>query len=398
MNFNLQYPSADYLRKACGRRIPGFAMDYLEGGCNDEVNLRLNRSDFNAVLLNPRYLGPATSPDLGVSIMGLNYAAPFGVAPVGLQGLLWPGSPEILARAARSNGLPFALSTVTTADLETIAEISGGSAWFQLYYPKDDYIRKDLIERASKAGYPVLIALADVPSFGYRSKEMRNGLSLPPKLHSRAFLQILARPRWALKTLMVGRPEFAVLRKYLPENPSLAHLGLFMNQTFDGRLTRERLAELRDLWPGKLVVKGLVSEEDVEEAIRIGVDGLIVSNHGGRQLDAGESSIQSLRRLTPVAGRRIEIMMDGGVRSGVDVARALACGARMVFMGRTWMYGVGALSKAGGEQVAEMIKRQLIQVMTQVGAKTPLDMPNHLNHQRKPWPVPDHPLSNTYSD
>lgn len=368
MTFNLQYPSLDYLRQACRRRLPGFAMDYLEGGCNEELNLRRNRDDFAALSFLPRYLNDSLlSPVLDTTVAGQHYDLPFGIAPIGLQGMLWPGSPEILARTAAKRRLPFVLSTVSTGDLEEISAITNGTAWFQLYYPVDEAIRKDLIDRCKQAGYPVLVVLADTPVFGYRAKEMRNGLTLPPKLHSRAFAQILARPAWAWRTLRKGLPRFDVLQRYLPENVALEHLGQFMNQTFDGRVTRDRLAELRDLWPGKLIVKGLVAEEDVETAIGLGVDGLIVSNHGGRQLDAGESTIRSLVRLSATFKDRIELMMDGGVRSGVDVARALACGARMVFMGRPWMYGVGALGERGAEQVAEMISRQLSQVMSQVG-------------------------------
>ncbi len=378
MTFNLQYPSTEYLRRAARRRIPSFAMDYLEGGCNEECNLRLNRSDLDRVQLMPRYLGDAVTPATTVTVMGNTYQQPLGIAPIGLQGLLWPGAPEMLARAARDHGVPFVLSTVSTADLEPIAELTAGQAWFQLYYPVDETIRRDLVKRADAAGYPVLVVLADVPVFGYRAKEMRNGLTLPPKLHSRAFLQILQRPRWAWATLRHGVPQFAVLRRYLPANPSLEHLGAFMNETFDGRLTRDRLAELRDLWPGKLVVKGLVNEADMETALALGVDGVVVSNHGGRQLDAGESTIQSLIRLAPAYGSRVALMMDGGIRSGVDVARALACGAAMVFMGRPWVYGVGALGDRGGHQVAEMFQRQLMQVMSQVGAACPADIAQHL--------------------
>ncbi len=353
-------------------------MDYLEGGCNEEVNLQVNQDDLKTIKLMPYYLRDTSNVSLQTTLFGHTYAGPFGMAPVGLQGLIWPNAAQILAKSAVKHNIPFILSTVSTASIEEIASITEGKAWFQLYYPVKKDIRLDLIERAKAAGCPVLVVLADVPAFGYRPKEIRNGLALPPKLHSRAFIQTITRSVWGINTLRHGIPEFKTVKKYLPGKLKLSHLGAFMNETFDGRLTIDRLKELRDLWPGKLVVKGLVSEEDTEKIIQLGYDGLIVSNHGGRQLDAGESTIRPLQRLANQYGDKITIMMDSGVRGGPDIARAMACGARFVFMGRPWMYGVAALGENGGHHTINLMKKELEQVLQQLGCQDPSRLPEHL--------------------
>ena len=323
MFFNSNFPSVDALKIAASNKVPKFAYEYLAGGANNEVNLAKNKSDLEKIELMPEYLGVPESPRLSGTIFGLNYDLPFGVSPIGLQGLIWPNSSEILARSATKYNVPFILSTVATASIEKIGEITEGKFWFQLYYPAEMRIRDDLLARAKSSGCEVLVALADTPSFGIRYKDIRNGLAMPPKMSARNILQILSRPKWAFNTLYHGSPNFATLQPYMPKNLNLRQLGQFMNDTFDGRLNEHKLKELRDTWRGKLVVKGIVNEIDAEKAVQLGADGIIVSNHGGRQLDAGESSIRSMIRLVEQYGDRIEIMMDGGIRSGPDIARCL---------------------------------------------------------------------------
>lgn len=377
-DFNTTLPCTDDLRSLARRRIPRFAFEYLDGGCNDDVNLRRNCSDIQQIELMPEYLAEHDTSSMKTTLFGEEYAAPFGVAPIGLQGLMWPNSPEILASAALRHNLPFILSTVSTASIEHIAKVTDGRFWFQLYHPAEEKVLDDVLSRAAGAGVKVLVALSDVPTFGFRPRDIRNGLAMPPKMTWRNVLQMFCRPVWAFNTLRYGKPNFETLTPYMPKNLDLRALGKFMDATFDGRLQEHKLARLRDKWDGQLVVKGVVNEADAERCVRLGVDGIIVSNHGGRQLDAGESTIKPLSRLAPKFGDKLTVMMDSGIRSGPDIARAIASGAKFTFMGRPFMYGVGAMGPDGGNHVMAMMKMQLQQVLEQLCCKTVTDLPRHL--------------------
>ena len=376
--YNTKYPAIDDLRQASRKKIPGFAFEYLDGGCNEDVNLLRNTSELRDVELIPYYISQHTQSDLKTELFGHTYDAPFGIAPVGLQGLIWPNSTEILAKAAYQHNIPFILSTVTTSNIERVSELTEGRAWFQLYHPAEDSLRDDIIKRLKAAQYPVLVLLCDVPSFGYRPRDIRNGLAMPPRMTLRNILQIMGRPDWALQTLRYGTPEFATLKPYMPSDLNMKQLGLFMNRTFSGKLNSDKIALLRDAWKGKIVLKGVASESDTEMAIKLGLDGIIVSNHGGRQLDAGQSSVKALQSISEKYKGKIKIMMDSGVRSGPDVARALASGAEFTFMGRTFMYGVSALGKEGGDHTISILKTQLYQVMNQLCCENPKDLYKHL--------------------
>ena len=376
---NLKYPSIADLRSKAKSKMPKFAFEYLDGGCNNDDNLKKNTSDLRAVELIPEYLKPTVKVNLQTTLFGITYDAPFGIAPIGLQGLMWPKAPEILARAAFENNIPFILSTVTTSSIERIAQITEGKAWFQLYYPAKEEVRKDIIKRAAEAACPVLVLLSDVPSFGFRPRDIRNGLAMPPKMSARNFYEILKRPEWALKTLLHGQPEFETLKPYMPKDLNLSQLAKFMDETFDGRLNEEKIKPIRELWKGKIVLKGVTSEADMEKAIRLGLDGVIISNHGGRQLDAGESTIKSLKKLQAKYKDKITLMMDSGLRNGPDVARTLAEGASFSFLGRSFMYGVGALGNQGAQHTIELIKTELMQVMDQLGCEKTTDLPQFLS-------------------
>ncbi len=374
---NSQYPSIDDLREKSKKRIPKFAFEYLDGGCNDDVSIVRNTSDIREVQLQPRYLNNRGVSSSKTKILGMEFDAPFGIAPVGLQGLMWPNSPEILAKAAFKHNIPFILSTVTTMNIERASELTEGKAWFQLYNPVEDVLRNDIINRAEAAGCPVLVLLCDVPTFGYRPRDIRNGLALPPKMSVKNILQILGKPTWAYNTLKYGQPTFETLKPYTPEGLNLRQLGQFMDKTFSGKLNAEKIKPIRDQWKGKLVLKGVASEQDTLDAIEMGFDGIIASNHGGRQLDAAQSTINSLKDIVK-HGDKIEIMMDSGMRSGPDIARAIASGAKFTFMGRSFMYGVGALGKNGGDHTIAITKRQFQQVMDQLCCERVEDLPKHL--------------------
>ena len=375
--FNTNYPSIDDLRNKARKKIPAFAFDYLDGGCNEDVNLFKNTEELRKIELTPYYLKSHSGTDPKTELFGQVYDAPFGIAPVGLQGLMWPGAPEILASAAFRHNIPFILSTVTTSSIETIGELTQGKAWYQLYHPAENALRDDIIKRLQAAKYDVLVLLCDVPSFGFRPRDIRNGLAMPPRMTLKNILQIIGRPDWALQTLVQGQPSFATMKPYMPPGMNMKQLGLFMNKTFSGRLNKEQIKPIRDMWKGKLVLKGVASEIDAEMAIELGLDGIIVSNHGGRQIDAGQAAIHSLQRVKQFSDK-IKVMMDSGIRSGPDIARAMAAGAEFTFLGRSFMYGVAALGKQGGDHTIALLKAELQQVMDQLCCHSPQQLSQHL--------------------
>ena len=380
--FNSKYPSTEDLRSLASKKIPTFAFEYLDGGCNEDVNITRNTFDIREIELIPNYIRKSFTPDLKTKLFDKVYDVPFGVAPIGLQGLIWPNSPNIIAEASKKYNFPFILSTVSTSDIETIAKITDGEAWFQLYYPSNKTIRNDILERAKNSGCEVLVLLCDVPTFGYRPKDIKNGLAMPPKMSLKNMLQILKCPEWAFKSLLNGKPNFETLKTYMRGKMNLKQLGKFMNDTFDGRLDEEKIKPIRDIWKGKIVLKGIASEIDIEKSISLGIDGIIVSNHGGRQLDAGSSTINSMVSLVKKYEKRTTIMIDSGLRSGVDVARVMASGAKFCFLGRTFMCGVGALGNNGALHTFEMLKKQLNQVMIQIGCEKTSELINFINSKK----------------
>ncbi len=376
--YNSNYPGIDDLINKAKSRIPRFAFEYLDGGCNEDVNLQKNTNELREVELLPYYLSEHTGSSLSTELFGHTYDAPFGVSPIGLQGLIWPNAPEILAKAAVKHNLPFILSTVTTSSIERIAEITEGKAWYQLYHPAENALRDDILNRLEASGYDVLVLLCDVPSFGFRPRDIRNGLAMPPKMTIKNILQIMGRPTWALNTLYHGTPGFATLKPYTPKGLNMSQLGQFMNKTFAGRLNPEKIAPIRERWKGKIILKGCATVEDADMAVALGIDGLLVSNHGGRQIDAGQSAIKSLGPIVDKYKGKIKVMMDSGIRTGPDIARTIASGADFTFLGRSFMYAVAALGNEGADHMMGMLKTQLYQVMDQVCCKQVEDLPNHL--------------------
>jgi L-lactate dehydrogenase (cytochrome) len=376
--YNSNYPGIDDLIRKAKCRVPRFAFEYLDGGCNEDVNLHKNTDELRQVELLPYYLSEHTGSDLSTELFGHTYDAPFGVSPIGLQGLIWPNSPEILAKAAVKHNLPFILSTVTTSSIERIAKITDGKAWYQLYHPAENSLRDDILNRLEASGYDVLVLLCDVPSFGFRPRDIRNGLAMPPKMTVKNILQVMGKPTWGLKTLYHGIPEFATLKPYTPKGLNMSQLGQFMNRTFSGRLNAEKIAPIRERWKGKIILKGCATVEDADMAVSLGIDGLLVSNHGGRQLDAGQSAIKSLGPIVDKYKDKIKIMMDSGIRTGPDIARTLASGADFTFLGRSFMYAVAALGDEGADHMMGMLKTQLYQVMDQVCCKRVEDLTKHL--------------------
>ncbi len=368
MNIEQRYPCVSDLKARAAQRVPRFAYEYLIGGIGRESCLTRNRTALDKVILCPRYLtDQADDPDLRCTLLGKTYDLPFGIAPIGMGGLIWPKTSEILAAAAKNNNLPCALSTFATASLEEIQGIAGEHAWFQFYPPKDMAIRADLLKRARESGYDTLIVTVDIPTITRRDRDIRNGLSIPPRLNLGTVLQILARPRWALETLLAGQPEFKNLTPYIPRGASMEQSAQFLADQVSWHVTPELLTEIRDQWPGKLIVKGILNPEDAETSKNIGVDALIVSNHGGRQLDAAISAIEAIAGIRKTVGSEMPLIADGGIRNGLDVTRMLAMGADFVLMGRPFVYAVAALGAEGGEHIIEILRDELKGTLSQLG-------------------------------
>jgi len=378
MNINTDYPSVAHLEKRAARRMPKFAYEYLIEGCNDDQNVKKNTTDIRRVELMPHYLAGNEQSSIKKTLFGHEYDAPVGIAPMGLQSLMWPGTAEILAKAAVEHNIPFILSTVTTLSIEDAAKITDGKFWFQLYHPAERKVLDDILKRIADNGCDVLVLLTDVPSLGYRPKDIYNGLGMPPRMMMRNIVEMLKHPKWLAETAKHGRPAFKTMEKYMPKNMDMKELAAVMDKTFSGRLNEERIKYIQDRWPGKLVIKGIASVSDAEKAVALGMDGIIVSNHGGRQLDAGPSAIKTLGPIVEKLKGQIDIMMDSGMRTGPDIARVLASGADFTFLGRPFMYGTGALGKEGGHQVAEILKMELQQVLEQLGCDRVEDLPKHL--------------------
>ncbi|MBS1521353.1 MAG: alpha-hydroxy-acid oxidizing protein [Bacteroidetes bacterium] len=370
MSMVYKYPSVDDLIKKAKSRIPNFVFEYLSGGCNENIALTRNTTDLWDVELRPYYITDHKEAVLKTELFGHIYDLPFGISPVGLQGLMWPNSPEILAKASLKHNIPFVISTLTTSTIERLSELTEGRAWFQLYHPNENDLRDKILKRVEDAGCPVLVLICDMPTLAYRPCDMRNGLGLPLKMSLKNIIQILSRPEWLIKTLKYGQPKFAIMEPYLKS--------LNNQLNFDNKLTEQKIAAIRDRWKGKLVIKGIASEEDTEAAIRLGADGIIVSNHGGRQLDVGPSSIKTLGPIVENYQNKIKIIMDSGLRSGPDIARSLATGAEFTFMGRVFMYAVAALGDEGADHIIECLKMQLKQVMEQISCTSVCDLKNHL--------------------
>ena len=366
------------LRRLARRRIPGFAFEYLSGGCNDNLCLRENRRALEQIKLQPASLQRQSAAQTVVEIFGKEYAAPFGVAPLGLSGLVWPGASEYQAAAARQANLPFILSTLATTSLEDAARIAGDNFWFQLYPPADLEIRADLLRRAAAAGCQNLVVTIDVPAAGRRPGDIRNGLAVPPEITLRNIWQSMLRPAWSLATVRRGMPQFATMLPYMENLRDLEDVANYIRTSLKDVVDFAMLQQLRQDWQGKLIVKGIASLKDAERALDAGADALIISNHGGRQLDAARASVDVVAEVAEALAGKTVIMADSGVESGVDVGRFLACGVDMVFAGRAFMYGVAAFGARGAEWSAELLRLELVQLMQQLGCATPAQLRNHL--------------------
>lgn len=368
MNYDTRFPSIADLKQRARKRMPGFAFDYVDGAIDQEHGKRRNRAAWHEIILTPRYLRDVSRTDLRMRLFQHAYSLPIGVAPVGLGNMMWPGAELALASAAQRVNIPYILSTFSTTELEKIAQVAPDVCWFQLYVPKKVEVMDDLLARVQHAGYRVLVVTLDIPVGAKRNRELRNGLKLPFHFTPRLIWQCMLRPRWTLNTLTHGIPDFVNITRY--QSGTSHGLSQFITDFTMHGVTSERVAMIRERWDGALVVKGLQHAQDIQTAVDIGVDGIIISNHGGRQLDAAPTSVQSLRAVPAKIHEQTTLMVDSGIRTGLDVVRAKACGAQMAFSARPYFWGVGALGHPGANQVVQIFRDEIERTLQQLGCES----------------------------
>lgn len=347
------------------QRIPAFAWGYLDGGSGEEGGLRRNRDRLDDVLLKPRFCS-GTKPDTSAVLLDQSYALPFGIAPVGMGGLMWPGADLALASQAKIHRIPMVASTVSSTSLEDIAEAAGGNAWFQLYASHKPEINRDLMDRAWKAGIQVLVITVDVPMAGDRRRDVRNRFILPFRPGLRFIWEVATHPAWAMATLRHGSPGFPNLARYCGEVDGQT-LTAFISAQIKDDLSWDDIRELRRNWPGKLLIKGILAPEDAVFALEAGADGIWVSNHGGRQQDSAPAAVDALASIRRKIGNETVLVMDSGIRSGEDVARARVMGADFIFSGRSFYYGAAAGGAPGAARAVELVSTDLRRTLVQLG-------------------------------
>lgn len=362
-------------RRAARRALPRFVFDYVDGAADDHHCLARNRRDLDAMTLTPRVLRDTSTVDTSVEVFGTRWRAPFAIAPTGLNGLIRPGGDAALARAAAAVGVPFTLSTASNQRLETVRQAAPDSPqWLQLYVLQERSIAEQLVRRAQQSGVQALVLTVDVPVSGNRERDLRNGFALPLRPTARLAWDLISHPRWSLRMAQSGAPTFANLVEDPGAVLSAQAQAALLSRAMDRSLVWDSLPWLRGIWHGPLLIKGILHPDDAARALQHGVDGLIVSNHGGRQLDAAPSAIGALGAIVQAVQGQIPVFMDSGVRRGSDVARALALGARAVFVGRPVLYGLATSGQAGAEAVLQILARELALCMTLLGASRVQDL------------------------
>ncbi|MDG1119177.1 MAG: alpha-hydroxy acid oxidase [Flavimaricola sp.] len=368
MSLHARYPALSDLKSRARRRIPHFVWEYLDSATGSEATARRNRAALDAVLLRPSILHGEITPDLSTTLMGQEYPVPFGVAPVGMSGLIWPDAERHLARFAAKRGVPYGLSSVATQLPEDIGPLAGGQGWFQLYPPRDPEIRSNMLKRVRDAGFKTLILTVDVPAPSRRERQTRGGLTQPPRLSPRLAWQVARCPAWAMGTAQLGMPRMRLIDSYADAAlsrtslPSTAHVGYLLRTSPDW----EYLRWIREAWDGPMVVKGVLDPTDAPKLEAEGVDAIWVSNHAGRQSEAAPAPAQVLPSIR--AATRLPLIADSGIEGGLDILRLIALGADFVMLGRAFHYGLGALGAEGPNHVASILEADMISNMHQIGA------------------------------
>jgi L-lactate dehydrogenase (cytochrome)/(S)-mandelate dehydrogenase len=376
--------SIEDLRQLARRRLPRILFDYIEGGAGDESGLRQNLDAFRGYNFRPRYLVDVSTRKLETQLWEWTFAAPFGIGPVGLAGLFRPNAECLLATAAARTGIPYVLSGASIASIEEVARGASTNLWFQLYPARETRISMDIVSRAASAGMKVLVLTVDLPVPAKRERDRRNHFDFDIKLSPSRLMDGLTHPRWALAYLARGGlPTFGTWARYARAGASAREVAEFVALQSFGPLVWRDVDEYRRAWPGKLVLKGIQHAADAARAAASGVDGLIVSNHGGRQLQRLPAAIDLLPEIRAAAGEGVAVMVDGGVRSGCDVAVALSLGADFVFLGRAPIYGVAAGGLAGAVRALEILREELDLTLGQIGVNDVRDLDRDVLMERR---------------
>src|SRR5262245_1165421 len=347
------------LRELARTRVPKAIFDYADRGSYDEITLRRNRSDFEAIAFRQRVAIDVSAQSLATTIVGQPATMPLGIGPTGLTGLFWPDGEIVGARAAQAFGVPFCLSTLSICSIEDVRGAVEKPFWFQLYLMRDRGFNRELIARAKAANCSAIILTLDLQLQGVRRNDLKNGLAIPPRLTLRNALEIAARPAWAFGVLFGRRRSFGNLEGRMPGAKGLVTLSEWIATQFDPSVSWKDVDWVREQWPGKLILKGVLDAEDARRARETGCDAVVVSNHGGRQLDGAPSTIAALPQVADAIEGRCEVLLDGGVQCGQDVLRALALGARGCLIGKSFLYGLAALGGEGVTTALDLIRREL---------------------------------------
>ena len=364
----------DDLRQLARRRVPRAFFDYADSGSYQEETLRANRADLEAIKLRQRILVDVSSRSLATTILGQKVSSPFVLAPVGLLGMQH-GDGEILsARAANEAGIPFTLSTMSICSIEDVAEATAKPFWFQLYVIHDRGFSKDILDRAVQAKCSTLVLTVDLQVLGQRHRDIKNGMTVPPEIRIRNIIDVASKPAWAWSILNGRRKTFGNLAGHVKGMENVNSLGVWIQSQFDPALSWKDVEWIKKIWPGKLILKGILDAEDARTAVKLGADAVVVSNHGGRQLDGAPSSISALPAIADAVGSDTELLFDGGVRTGADAMRALALGARACMIGRAYVYGLGAGGQAGVAKAIDILEKELSVAMALTGTNRIADI------------------------
>lgn len=372
--------TSDY-RLLAEKRLPRMLFDYIDGGAYQEMTLAANEDDFNAIQLKQRVMRDVSNIDTGINLFGVDWSIPLALAPIGLGGMMARRAEVQAVKAAEAAGVPFCLSTVAICSLEEVAKSASKPFWFQLYMMKDRGHVRELLQRAQTAGCQTLVFTVDLAVVGARYRDIRNGMAggVSPLGKIRAGLEYLIHPRWAWDVGVKGKPHlFGNLAEYVPDATTPAQFKQWIDAQFDASATWKDIEWLRGLWNGSLIIKGVLSPEDARAATDAGADSVIVSNHGGRQLDGVSSAITMTPRVVDAVGERVDVLMDGGVRNGQDIVKALAYGAKAVLIGRPWIWAAAARGEKGVMALLKTFKAELDVAMALTGAPTIADISRDL--------------------
>ena len=355
------------LRKQMQRRVPRMFYDYCESGSWTESTLEANETDLQAIKFRQRVAIDVSERSTAMKMLGQDVPMPVALAPTGLTGMQHADGEILAAQAAEAFGVPFTLSTMSICSIEDVAANTSKPFWFQLYVMRDRNFIRNLVERAKAANCSALMITLDLQIMGQRHKDVRNGLSAPPKLTLGNIMNLATKPSWCLGMLGTRRRQFRNIVGHVEGVKDMSSLADWTASQFDPRLSWEDVAEIRRMWDGKVILKGILDAEDAKQAVNVGADAIVVSNHGGRQLDGAASSIAALPAIVDAVGDKTEVWMDGGIRTGQDVLRAVALGARGTLIGRAFLYGLGAGGRAGVTRVLEILHKELVLTMALCG-------------------------------